>query len=70
MKTGAHRATQPGRHRRLLRVPVAVLQVTRVLPADTPTWYLLFQGFIGVLQFGISVPMLAGDHRAGVGGRF
>lgn len=50
----------------LLRLPVAVLQVTGMLPADTPTWYLLVQGVIGVIQFGIGLAMLAGYRRAGV----
>ena len=47
----------------LLRVPVAILQLTGVLAADVPTWYVLFQGVIGLA-------MLVGYRRAGVWGAF
>jgi hypothetical protein len=52
----------------VLRVPVAVLQVTGVLAANTPTWYVLFQGLLGVVQFGIGLVMVAGYRRAGAWG--
>jgi hypothetical protein len=32
----------------VLRVPVAVLQLTGILPADVPAWYVTFQGVIGL----------------------
>jgi hypothetical protein len=51
-----------------LRVPVAALQLTGFLAADTPSWYLLFQGFLGVVQFAIGLTMLAGYRRAGIWG--
>jgi hypothetical protein len=53
-----------------LRVPVAILQLTGVLPADVPTWYVSFQGIIGLAQLAIGLAMLAGYRRAGVWGSF
>ena len=52
----------------ILRVPVAILQLTGVLAADVPTWYVLFQGVIGLAQVAIGLAMLAGYRRAGVWG--
>lgn len=37
-----------------------------VLAADGPTWYVAFQGLLGVLQFAIGLAMVAGYRRAGV----
>jgi hypothetical protein len=54
----------------VLRVPVAILQLTEVLAADGPTWYVAFQGLLGVLQFAIGLAMVAGYRRAGVWGAF
>lgn len=54
----------------VLRVPVAGLQLTGVLAADGPTWYVAFQGLLGVLQFAIGLAMVAGYRRAGVWGAF
>ena len=54
----------------VLRVPVAVLQLTGVLPADVPAWYVTFQGVIGLAQLAIGLAMLAGYRRAGVWGSF
>jgi hypothetical protein len=50
----------------VLRVPAAILQVTGLLPADAPPWYLLLQAVIGLIQFGIGLAMLAGYRRTGV----
>jgi hypothetical protein len=52
----------------VLRVPVAILQLTGVLHADTPAWYVGFQGLIGVAQFAIGLTMLAAYRRSGVWG--
>jgi hypothetical protein len=52
----------------VLRVPVAILQLTGVLAASGPTWYVVFQGLLGVLQFAIGLVMVAGYRRAGVWG--
>jgi hypothetical protein len=54
----------------VLRVPVAVLQLTGVLAADVPAWYVAFQGVIGLAQVAIGLAMLAGYRRAGVWGSF
>jgi hypothetical protein len=54
----------------VLRVPVAALQLTGVLAADGPIWYLVFQGLLGVLQFAIGLAMVAGYRRAGIWGAF
>jgi hypothetical protein len=49
----------------VLRVPVAVLQLTGVLHADTLAWYIGFQGLIGLAQLAIGLAMLAGYRRSG-----
>jgi hypothetical protein len=54
----------------VLRVPVVSLQLTGFLAADTPTWYVVFQGVLGVVQFAIGLAMVAGYRRAGVWGAF
>jgi hypothetical protein len=54
----------------ILRMPVAILQLTGVLAADVPTWYVLFQGVIGLAQVAIGLAMLTGYRRAGVWGAF
>ena len=54
----------------VLRVPVAILQLTGALAADVPTWYVLFQGVIGLAQVAIGLAMLAGYRRSGVWGSF
>jgi hypothetical protein len=52
----------------VLRVPVAVLQLTGTLGASTPTWYVVLQGLIGVGQLAIALAMFAGYRRSGVWG--
>jgi hypothetical protein len=54
----------------VLRVPVAILQLTGAFPADTPSWYVAFQGLIGLAQLAIGLAMLAGYRRSGVWGAF
>ena len=54
----------------ILRVPVAILQLTGVLAADVPSWYVSFQGIIGLAQVAIGLAMLVGYRRAGVWGAF
>jgi hypothetical protein len=54
----------------VLRVPVAILQLTGVLAADVPTWYVTLQGIIGLAQVAVGLAMLAGYRRAGVWGAF
>jgi hypothetical protein len=54
----------------VLRVPVVTLQLTGFLAADVPTWYLLFQGLLGLVQLAIGLAMVAGYRRAGAWGAF
>ena len=54
----------------ILRVPVAVLQLTSVLATNVPIWYVTFQGIIGLVQVAIGLAMLAGYRRSGVWGAF
>jgi Na+/proline symporter len=51
-----------------LRVPASILQLSGVLRAESPAWYLLLQAFIGLLQVAIGLAMLAGYRRSGVWG--
>ena len=53
-----------------LRVVASVLALGGVLTADGPTWYVLFQALLGLLQFIIALAMLAGYRRAGAWGTF
>jgi hypothetical protein len=48
-----------------LRVVASVLALGGVLSADGPTWYVLYQALLGLLQFVIALAMLAGYRRAG-----
>jgi hypothetical protein len=52
----------------VLRVPVAILQLTGALAAPGPSWYVAFQGLLGVVQIAIGLVMVAGYRRAGVWG--
>ena len=54
----------------ILRVPMAILQLANVLPREGPTWYALFQGMLGVIQFAIALAMLRGYRRSGTWGAF
>jgi len=54
----------------VLRLPLSVLELVGVLPAETPAWYALLQAFIGVVQFAIGLAMLTGYRREGVWGSF
>jgi hypothetical protein len=54
----------------VLRVPVAVLQLTGALASNVPAWYVVFQGLLGVVQFGIGLVMAVGYRRAGAWGAF
>lgn len=50
----------------VLRVPVAILQLVGVMPANAPSWYVAFQGLIGFAQLAIGLAMLTGYCRSGV----
>jgi hypothetical protein len=49
----------------VVRAPVSILQLLRIVAASGPAWYELFQGLVGLVQFGIALTMLAGYRRAG-----
>jgi hypothetical protein len=42
----------------LLRVPASALELIGVLPANGPTWYVLLQAGIGLVQFVIGLAMI------------
>jgi hypothetical protein len=44
----------------VLRVPVALLQLSGMLALNAPTWYVQFQGLLGLIQFGIGLAMVVG----------
>jgi hypothetical protein len=67
---GTGRATEIAFLAGVLRVPVAILQLTGALPADAPIWYIAFQGLIGLAQLAIGLAMLASYRRSGVWGAF
>jgi len=52
----------------VLRVPASILELTGVLPRAGPTWYVLFQALLGLVQITIGSLMLAGHRRAGLWG--
>lgn len=54
----------------LLRVPASLLQLSGVLPSGGPTWYVLLQASLGLVQFAIGLAMLAGFRKAGPWGAF
>jgi hypothetical protein len=48
-----------------LRIPVSVLELTGVLTPAGPTWYVLFQILLGLVQVAIGLLMFLQDRRAG-----
>jgi hypothetical protein len=52
----------------VLRIPVAVLQLSGQMTPDGPAWYVILQGVIGVLQVLIALAMVRGYRRSGVWG--
>ena len=53
----------------VLRIPASVLTLEGMLPADEPSWYVLYQALLGLVQFAIAMLMLIGYRRAGTWGR-
>jgi hypothetical protein len=49
----------------ILRVPVSILELGEVLPPAGPTWYVLFQALLDLVQVSIGLLLLAGYRRAG-----
>ena len=54
----------------VLRIRVSILELKGLLPAAAPTWYVLYQALLGLLQFAIGLAMVIGYRRAGVWGAF
>jgi hypothetical protein len=52
----------------VLRIPVAVLQLSGLMTPDGPPWYVILQGVIGVVQVLIALAMILGYRRSGVWG--
>ncbi|MFL6044920.1 MAG: hypothetical protein ACJ72M_07375 [Propionibacteriaceae bacterium] len=52
----------------VLRIPVAVLQLSGQMTPDGPPWYVILQGVIGVVQVLIALAMILGYRRSGVWG--
>jgi hypothetical protein len=54
----------------VLRVPVALLELSGHMAASGPAWYIAVQGVASVVQFAIALLMLVGYRRSGVWGAF
>jgi threonine/homoserine/homoserine lactone efflux protein len=52
----------------VLRIPVAVLQISGQMRPDGPPWYVILQGVIGLVQVLIALAMILGYRRSGVWG--
>ena len=52
----------------VLRIPVAVLQISGQMRPDGPLWYVILQGVIGLVQILIAMAMILGYRRSGVWG--
>jgi hypothetical protein len=52
------------------RVPVFALQLAGVVPIQGLAWYAVLQAVVGLIQFVITLALLADYRRAGVWGAF
>ena len=52
----------------VLRVPASILQLSGVLPSESPTWHVLLQAIMGPMQLAIGFAMLAVYRQSGVWG--
>ena len=52
----------------VLRIPVAVLQISGQMRPDGPLWYVILQGVIGLVQVLIALAMILAYRRSGVWG--
>jgi hypothetical protein len=52
----------------VLRIPVAVLQISGQMRPDGPLWYVILQGVIGLVQVLIALAMILGYRRSGAWG--
>jgi hypothetical protein len=53
----------------ILRVPASILELAGWIPATGPSWYVVFQALIGIMQFAIGLALLIEYRRYGVWGR-
>ena len=53
-----------------LRVLASALQLSGQLQAEGPTWYVVLQGGLGIVQFVIGIAMWVGYRKAGRWGAF
>jgi hypothetical protein len=54
-------AGQPGEG--VLRVPAAGLQITGLIGTSDPTWYVVLQAVVGMIQFATAMARRAGRER-------
>jgi hypothetical protein len=54
----------------VLRLPLTALQLSGLIAAGSPTWYVVLQALVAVIQFAIGLLMLAGYRRSGTWGAF
>ena len=53
----------------VLRVPASILELAGWIPAVGPSWYVVYQALIGLVQFVIGLVLLVQYWRYGVWGR-
>jgi ABC-type tungstate transport system substrate-binding protein len=53
-----------------LRIPASVLELAGLLSPAGPTWYVLFQALLGLVQVTIGLLLLSGYRRTGPWGEF
>ena len=54
----------------VLRIPVALAELQGALTASGPTWFLVLQAFLGLVQFALGLLMVAGYRRSDIWGPF
>jgi hypothetical protein len=54
----------------VFRAPASLLELTGKLPVSGPSWYVVVQGLVGVVQFVIGIALLVGYRKSGVWGAF
>jgi hypothetical protein len=53
-----------------LRIPASVLELAGLLSPAGPTWYVLFQALLGLVQVTIGLLLLSGYRRTGPWGEY
>jgi hypothetical protein len=49
----------------IVRVPVSLLELSDVIHASLPNWYITYQAALGITQFIVGMSMVLGYRRAG-----